>query len=85
MKAFCKIFKDDEKGQIVAMLAESDEGFPEVRIFCRPEGMGVCQITASAGDGEEETFDKMQDAFDKTEAEHAISYVQHLFEWEVSQ
>jgi len=80
MGDFCKIFEDEEKGQIVAMPAESDEGFPEVRFFCRPKGMGVCSVKATAGDSEDETFNKMRAAFDRTVTQHAVAYVQHFFD-----
>ena len=46
---FAKMFQT-ELGQVVVMLQADDDGAPEVRVFMKPEDMGVCSTAFGYSD-----------------------------------
>lgn len=47
---FAKLFESDIHGQILVKLDDNDKGEPEVRIYFRPEGFGVCSLALTGKD-----------------------------------
>ena len=63
---FAKIF-DTEKGQILAVIQGGEKAEPEVRLSCKPEGMGVCQSAIVFDDSDEgwKNADSLFDSLDE--------------------
>ena len=78
---FARVFEVVRYGQIVIMKKQSDEGAPELRFFCQPEGFGVCQFAIGWKD-EENAEKNMNDAFERMLMREAIEicdgYFKHM-------
>ncbi len=46
MKQFAKLFEFEGLGQVLVMLDRGDDG-PEVRLYFKPDGLGVCSVACS--------------------------------------
>ncbi|WP_051560191.1 hypothetical protein [Marinobacterium jannaschii] len=65
--AFAKVFENTEFGQLLVKI-DSDEGFPEVRVYFEPPNLGVCSVamkfkdTDSGWDSAEKAFEDIDEA-----------------------
>lgn len=53
MSDFCKVFRHEKYGQILAKIDANDDGIPEVRWYVQPPDLGVCTIAVSFTDDDE--------------------------------
>lgn len=72
---FAKLF-DTKLGQILVKKDTNEDCNPEVRFYFEPENLGVCSIAASSKDDSEESWDQIDDLFDRIDEERAIETVQ---------
>ncbi|HEP9000241.1 TPA: hypothetical protein VDU89_006973, partial [Pseudomonas aeruginosa] len=52
MNYFAKLFEFEDLGQVLVMLDRGDDG-PEVRLYFKPDGLGVCSVACSNFPGDE--------------------------------
>lgn len=52
MNYFAKLFEFEDLGQVLVMLDRGDDG-PEVRLYFKPNGLGVCSVACSNFPGDE--------------------------------
>ncbi|EKF8202512.1 hypothetical protein PBR95_000485 [Pseudomonas aeruginosa] len=63
MKQFAKLFEFEDLGQVLVMLDRGDDG-PEVRLYFKPKGLGVCSVACSNfPGGEDEQWDHAESGF----------------------
>ncbi|MES4685393.1 hypothetical protein ACSLV1_31870 [Pseudomonas aeruginosa] len=63
MKQFAKLFEFEDLGQVLVMLDRGDRG-PEVRLYFKPDGLGVCSVACSNFPGDEdEQWDHAEKGF----------------------
>lgn len=63
MKQFAKLFEFEDLGQVLVMLDCGDDG-PEVRLYFKPDGLGVCSVACSNFPGDEdEQWDHAEKGF----------------------
>ncbi|WP_426747237.1 hypothetical protein [Pseudomonas aeruginosa] len=63
MKQFAKLFEFEDLGQVLVMLDRGDDG-PEVRLYFKPDGLGVCSVACSNfPGGEDEQWDHAEKGF----------------------
>jgi hypothetical protein len=78
---FARVFDVARYGQIVMIKKQNDEGAPELRFFCHPEGFGVCSFAIGWND-DEEAEKKMDEAFSRMVMREAIEicdgYFKHM-------
>lgn len=78
---FARVFDVARYGQIVMIKKQSDEGAPELRFFCHPEGYGVCSFAIGWND-DEHAEKKLDEAFDRMVMREAIEicdgYFKHM-------
>lgn len=72
MKNFCKLYKDDEFGQILVMLDDFECTGPEIRISFAMQGYGICSTALKFSD-DEEGWDKAEAGFEEFDFEMAWS------------
>ena len=77
MSKFAKIF-DTDKGQVLVVQQSNDDGEPEIRVFCEPEGFGVCTSALSWKDTDQ-GWDKQQEVFNGITAEAALEIVEPIY------
>lgn len=76
---FAKLF-ETERGQVLAKLGSHPETLcPEVRFFCEPEGLGVCEVSMTFSDNGEgwDLAEKLLDSIKS--AEDTAKYVDQVF------
>jgi len=66
---FAKMF-NTQHGQVVAMIQANDDGAPEVRFFCKPDGLDVSSVAFSYPDSDE-GWSRAEDGFAKVDIELA--------------
>jgi hypothetical protein len=76
--SFAKLY-ETERGQVLVMLKEGDEGGPEIRFFVQPEGLGVCSVALSWDDGTEESWAKADAAFERMNEAAALKSVAPIY------
>jgi hypothetical protein len=69
---FAKLFYSEKYGQILVKLGRDpdDDDAPEIRLFVRPKGLGVCEQSIgfpNTDDG----YNQAQACFDKIDQKHA--------------
>lgn len=72
MEKFAKLFESEKYGQLVAIMQQSDNDGPEIRLFLKPKGLGVCSIAMQFEDDTDSSWDsceKIFEAFDLAKAE----------------
>lgn len=74
---FAKLFEVDGK-QVLVKIDESEECKPEVRTYCKPDGMGVCSA-ASMWSDTDEGWDVAHEHFVAYGQEHAEKFARPLF------
>jgi hypothetical protein len=74
---FARIFDVVRYGQIVMLKQQNQEGAPELRFFCQPEGMGVCSF--AIGWDEDSGESKIEHAFEHMVMREAIEIVDGWF------
>ena len=80
MSNFAKELTHPEYGQLIAMLDVHDENdCPVVRIYCKPEGLGVCK-GALIFNNSEEGAAQAQKTLEEMTAETAGSIVKTAFD-----
>lgn len=60
MSVFAKDFRSEKYGQIVAIQQSDDDGDPEIRLFFKPENLGVCSLALGFHD-----WDKCDQQFER--------------------
>ncbi|MGC3519569.1 hypothetical protein ACPTJI_32895, partial [Pseudomonas aeruginosa] len=75
MKQFAKLFEFEDLGQVLVMLDRGDDG-PEVRLYFKPNRLGVCSVACSNFPGDEdEQWDHAEKAFATVDSEGAHKLV----------
>ncbi|HCF4284895.1 TPA: hypothetical protein NIE37_004643 [Pseudomonas aeruginosa] len=75
MKQFAKLFEFEDLGQVLVMLDRGDDG-PEVRLYFKPDGLGVCSVACSNFPGDEdEQWDYAEKGLATVEPEEARDLV----------
>ncbi len=59
---FAKLYGVDED-QVLVMLDANNSGCPEIKVFFKPHGWGVCSCSVKWEDNAEETWDRAESAF----------------------
>lgn len=78
MEDFAKLFRFEGIGQVLVNLDEGDDG-PEVRIYFRPEGLGICSTAFRFKEDENESeWDKAEKAFTLVDEEIAEGIVREM-------
>ena len=73
MERFAKLFEDDSCGQILVML-DSNYG-PEIKIFFKPKGLGVCSLKMSGYTDDDEGWEIAEKSFEKMDSKEMIELV----------
>jgi len=73
---FAKLY-ETEIGQILVKRDEGDDG-PEMRLFFKPEKLGVCSFAFSYSD-DDEGWDKLDKAFDDMNEKDATEMTKNIF------
>lgn len=60
---FAKLYGTD-KDQVLVKQDINEDGCPEIRFYCEPEGLGVCSIAISFKD-DENGWDKAEEVFNE--------------------
>lgn len=76
---FCKLFETVEYGQILVMLAESEDGRPELKVAVRPDGCWASAV-AMTFPGTDRGYDLAEQALDRMDEATAIKSVLPIFE-----
>ena len=71
---FAKMF-DTEYGDVLVMRQDDDEGNPEIRFYCEPEGLGLCSVAFSYS---EDAYERRDEGFDKVTLEMAVKVAKDL-------
>ncbi|HBO5663998.1 TPA: hypothetical protein L4592_005984 [Pseudomonas aeruginosa] len=80
MKQFAKLFEFEDLGQVLVMLDRGDDG-PEVRLYFKPDGFGVCSVACSNFPGDEdEQWDYAEKGFATVDSEGAHKIVAEAME-----
>lgn len=75
-----KIFNTKEHGQLCAIRSsENLQLRPEIRVFCEPNGFGVCS-SALLYDDTEEGWDTQEEVFKNLTEEQAIAIASPIFD-----
>ncbi|RQC61849.1 hypothetical protein [Pseudomonas aeruginosa] len=75
MKQFAKLFEFEDLGQVLVMLDRGDDG-PEVRLYFKSDGLGVCSVACSNFPGDEdEQWDYAEKGLATLEPEEAHDLV----------
>lgn len=70
---YCKIFKNKRFEQIVVMRRQDKDGGPEVRLYFKPEGMGVCEFGIGFRDNEPgDASARLDQAFNSLDGQEAV-------------
>jgi hypothetical protein len=80
MEKFAKVFDSEDFGQIVLIMQSADEtGKPELRVFFKPESLGVCSLTLSYSDTDE-GWDNCESNFNNADLEFTEGLVKPILE-----
>lgn len=71
--AFAKLWGDG-KDQVLMKIDTGEEGAPEVRFYCEPEGLGVCSFAIGFEDSDA-GWDRAESAFSEIDEERARKIV----------
>lgn len=72
---FAKLFRFDDVGQVLIKLDDGEDG-PEVRVYFRPKGLGVCSTAFTfKPDEHEDENDKADKAFEMIDENKARTIV----------
>jgi hypothetical protein len=78
---FARVFDVARYGQIVMLKQQNQEGAPELRFFCQPDGYGVCSFAIGWND-DDNAESKLNQAFDAMVMREAIEicdgYFKHM-------
>jgi hypothetical protein len=78
---FARVFEVARYGQIVMLKQQNQEGAPELRFFCQPEGYGVCSFAIGWND-DDNAESKLNHAFNAMVMREAIEicdgYFKHM-------
>lgn len=72
---FCKLFEHETIGQILCKKDNDDEGNPEIRFYCKPNGLGVCNL-AIGFNCIEGSYQQRDAMFDLIDLDKAVSVIQ---------
>lgn len=75
---FAKLYSTDA-GQILVKLDSGEDGAPEIRVFAKPEELGVCSVALQFDDSDE-GWDKAEAAFVKVDVSMAERIAAQIFE-----
>ena len=75
---FAKLYGTDVD-QVLVKLAAGEDGNPEVRMYCQPEGLGVCSVAAGWDDDSDASWDKAEKAFAEIDEFKAREWAQALY------
>jgi hypothetical protein len=71
MSGFAKLFGQGD-GQVLVKLDTNDEDNPEVRVYCKPVGLGVCSAAWSWNDDSDASWEKAEKSFASIDEEKAL-------------
>lgn len=77
MRDFCKLYQDDEFGQILVMIDDFDAAGPEIRVSFAMSGYGICSEVFKFTD-DDEGWDKAEAGFDAFTFEDAWSVCNNI-------
>ncbi len=73
---FAKLYETDI-GQILAISDDDESGAPEVRIYFKPDGLGVCHISHVFSDNEKGVRHR-NELMDNLTEEKAVAFVRDI-------
>jgi len=76
---FAKLFATEDRGQLLVVRQTNAEGEPEMRVYCEPEGLGVCSV-ALAWDDDEKGWDLQEACFKRYTEESARKLTDKVFQ-----
>ncbi len=82
---FCKLFETETHGQILCVVAESqddDSGKPAIIFQCQPAGLGIChtKMTYPENVDTDEAWDKAKALLEELTEDDAKAAVQPIFD-----
>ena len=77
---FAKLF-ETEVGQILVKVDTGDDTLPEVRIYFKPEDLGVCSTAFTwTNESESEQWDNADSVFEELTEEKCVSIVENIMD-----
>ena len=67
---FAKLFGTDAD-QVLVKIDSGEDGNPEIRFYCEPEGFGICSAAVSFKDDSEKSWNSARGMFDSIDAARA--------------
>jgi hypothetical protein len=81
MTEFAKLYQSDQLGQILFLLDEEGDDGAEIKMYFRPEGLGLCSMRFGYETDEEgEDWQKAQSYFATITAKTAIESAEAIIE-----
>lgn len=71
---FAKTIENKRYGQVVMIRMQNQEGAPEIRFYCQPEGYGVCSFAIGWND-DDKAEQKADEAFQNMKPQEMIEIV----------
>ena len=78
MSNFAKIFQSEKFEQLVVIMQGSVDDHPEIRIFMKPAGYGVCSVALQYEDSDS-GWDKCEANFEKFDLAQAEAAAMQVF------
>jgi hypothetical protein len=67
---FAKLFETDDN-QVLVKIDSGEDGNPEIRFYCEPEGFGICSAAVSFKDDSYKSWNSAKRLFDSIDAAKA--------------
>lgn len=72
---FAKLFENEEIGQVLVKMGETEDGRPEIKTYFVPEGLGVSSMSLEFQDG---AWDAADAAFEAVDEEKTLAAVRNV-------
>jgi hypothetical protein len=76
---FAKLFTTEDRGQLLVVRQTNPDGDPEMRVYCEPEGLGVCSVALS-WDDDDKGWDLQESCFERYTEELARKLTDNIFQ-----
>ena len=76
---FCKVFKIPGIGQVLVKFDVDEDHAPELRVYTKPQGLGVCSAAFGFPDSDE-GWDKAEGSFAEMDEERAGNIARSICE-----
>jgi hypothetical protein len=76
---FAKLFGTDAD-QVLVKIDSGEDGNPEIRFYCEPEGFGICSAAVSFKDDSEKSWNSAKGLFDSIDDAKAKSMGEEIRE-----